>query len=315
MAASVLAFLLLPSLSLAEGFVVSSSERFNLQVGDAELQLRSYDAFDEIDDVNGVQSYSVNVGGEGFENIDPNPRFDYAFKRKQSFDTQAEMEAVRPQGGTYVHRLDFGNDNVTDITIVAPDITYDSAIPINPLFTISGVSGDWAPNPYSPDGGYAFYFDPVGVTSFTVTMNAYALLAGIDGIQGDHFVTALFISYWGEETGEFEINEGLQDSGTPTGEIVMTFTQGAPANGGAGSGDLEFGFSAGDSFEFEGEFVNIFDLTESTELDDVFYAYVYQTVTTMNFFASPVPEPATYALFFGLGALGLTVTKRRRGSR
>lgn len=308
--------ILISSLSFAEGFVASSSERFNLQVGESEVQLRSYDAFDELDDLAGVQSYSVSVNGGSFENIEPNPDFGGAYKRKQSFSTLNELEAVRPQGGTYVHRIEIDN-NFTDVTIQAPNVDYLSAIPINPIFTFSGVTGVWAPNPYSPDGGSAFYFDPTGVTSFTVTMNAYALLAGDSGVAGEHFVSELLMRLdSGDPDSDFEaVGLGFHEQGDPTSELTLTFTQGVPPDGGEGSGDLEFGFSAGDSYEFEGEFVNIFGLAESDALDDVYHAFIFQTVTNMTFVASEVPEPSAYALLVGLSAIGLALFRRHRRIR
>ncbi|MBC8039723.1 MAG: hypothetical protein H7Y06_04205 [Opitutaceae bacterium] len=291
------------------GGVFSSLEQYNYQVGDSTLALRSYDAFDELDDLPGVTSLTVAVNGGSAETISPNPEYGNTFKRRQSWSTLNDMLAVRPIGATYTHTLGGTPSGVVSIT--APNIPYEQAAPINPMFTITGATGTWGTG---GNGQGIFYFNPASVNeSFTVTMNTYALREG--GTQGGHFAYGLFVAHLNNGFNPIdELHSDLRDAGDPINQFTLTFYKNRGIDGDDANA-ATYGFSAGTSFELEGEFVNIFDLnnagTGALEAHDK--AFIYQTVTSLVLIAQPVPEPAATAQIFG--ALGLGFALMRRPSR
>ena len=88
------------------------------------------------------------------------------------------------------------------------------------------------------------------------------------------------------------------DNGTGKTAFVSYNIDGGASNSTA-TQTLDYGMSAGDSFE-----INLF---ASTNLN---LTQNFQTVTADNF--SIVPEPGTYALFFGIFAIAAVVFYRRR---
>ncbi|MFU8849123.1 MAG: hypothetical protein ACNA77_10475 [Opitutales bacterium] len=282
------------------GGIFSSLEQFNFQSGEDLLLTNRYEAFDELDELPGVTGYTVSVNGGPAESIEENPEFDNARKRRLAWPTLAEMLAERPIGATYTHTLS-GNPAGT-VVIESPDVAYEAAIPAKPAFTINGIEGIWRKSPYSPDGAPLFQFDPTGVSSFTVTMNAYNVPGPEgtegEGVQGELFVSSLSItntSAGGASIGNVGVlGDEPQESGTPTAPLTITFILGAPADGGD-SDPHTFGLSPNDTYELEGEFVNVFGLTAagSGALATHDKAFVYQNVTSLTLLAGSLPLLAT----------------------
>lgn len=313
--------LLLVGMQAQGQFVNSSLEQYSYQVGDGTLEVRSYDGYDEFEDVDtltGFSQYDFRVGGGSWETIGFDPEQD-AYKRGIFYPTLAAMLAPRPEDGTYEHRITWNDTTTSTVTLAADRPDYAVAIPNDPVFTIGGITGGaWSRNGGEHDAG-VFTFDPgqfADGESFTVTMNAYAgptngagqasavfiadIVSGFNSI--DEFA-AINVPQWGE----------TDDVSVP---IVLTFTKGAgPIN--AGDADpLTYFFNDTSRFELEGEHVNLHSLEDaSAELglpdDTVAKGFVYQTVTNFIIVADPshVPEPSSLALV-GLGTL--MAFRRRR---
>jgi hypothetical protein len=286
--------------SAGAGGIFSSLEQMNHQSGDGLVLRNRYEAFDELNDLSGVTGYTVSVNGGPAESIDENPEFDNTRKRRIVWPTLAEMLAERPIGATYTHTLT-GNPAGT-VVIESPNVAYEAAIPAMPAFTIDGVEGIWRKNPYSPDGAPLFQFNPAGVSSFTVTMNAYSVpgpegTVG-QGVQGEWFVASAEITNRGEpgaSSGNVgKLGDGPLESGTPTEPLTMTFIVGAPADGGD-SDPNTFGFAPGDTYEIEGEFLNVFGLAAagSGALAAHDKAFIYQNVTSLTLLGGSLPLLAT----------------------
>lgn len=297
--------------------VFSSLEQYNYQVGDATLALRSYDGFDDYsgpvdsNGVSGVSGLTLSINGGPIETILYDPERE-AFKRRKSWTSLEDMIAARPVDGAYTHTLSGAPSG--PVTITAPGHAYADAIPANPLFTISGVNGTWS---LGEGGAGIFTFDPRGVPSFTITMNAYSdsLRPGFQ--QGDHYAYGMYV--WGEVPDEDGLpfidsnySSGLLASNVAEKVLSITFYNGLPLD--AGDGDPStFGFSPGSSFEIEGELVNIFNFhTALVEGMPIENAFIYMTVTSLTLQAAPIPEPETYALLLaGLGLVGFAARRRR----
>jgi len=78
------------------------------------------------------------------------------------------MLAARPIAATYTY--DYVRDGISrSLSNTGPTgITFANAAPATPLFTISGVSGNWSVDVF---GRGVFSFDPASTSSFTVTLN------------------------------------------------------------------------------------------------------------------------------------------------
>jgi hypothetical protein len=289
------------------GILISSLEQFNYQNGGDTLVVRSYDAFDEIEDIPGVTGYTVAVNDGTPEAINPNPEYNGAYKRRQSVDTLGEMLTARPVGATYTHTLTGATAGTA--TIASPAFAYADAIPANPLFTISGVTGAWGT---FTDGRPVFHFDPATVTSFTVTMNRYSDGDRAGFQQGQNYAYAFFVADVSTEDYNVidEQHSGLLADGDPDARFSVTFTKDLPLDGGD-SDPTTYGFTAGSFFNLEGEFVNIFDLSES-DLPGHEQAFIYQTVTALLISATPIPEPSAAAQLLGLVGLGFAAARRGR---
>jgi hypothetical protein len=273
---------LIANISLfGQGFVASSLEQYNYQVGDNQITLKSYDGFDDVDGFDNITGLSLSINGGTAENI-PYDSFYEAFKRGRNYDTLAEMLAERPINGTYTHNLT-GTPSGS-VTITAPNVPYADGIPVNPVFTITGVSGKWGRD---PNGVGRFFFDPATVTSFTVSMNAYNA-----STQGGHYVYAVYVAditsgfnYLAEYSSDLVV-----DGETPPvpANLTLTFTKGLPLDGGD-SDPSTFGFTDGTRFEIEGEHVNIFGLQDAGLGEGSMKAFPYQTVTAFNIEADANP--------------------------
>jgi hypothetical protein len=265
-----------------QGFVASSLEQYNYQVGDDLLTLRSYDGFDDIDGFDDVTGLSLSINGAPPENIPFNPFYE-AFKRGINYETLEDMLADRPIDGSYTHNLT-GTPSGS-VAITAPGIPYANGIPVNPVFTITGASGTWG---RGPEGIGRFYFNPDSTTSFTVTMNAYAVTT-----QGGHYAYGVFVA---DITSGFNSIDEYSSDLVVAGEtppvpanLTLTFTKGLGLD--ADDDDpTTFGFSAGTKFELEGEHVNIFGLSDAGLGPDVgLKAFPYQTVTAFELVAEADP--------------------------
>lgn len=293
-------------------FVSSSLEQFSYQIGDATLEVRSYDGFEEwegVDTLPGFAQYDFRVDGGAWETIPYDAEFD-AYKRGIQYPSLAAMLAARPESGTYDHRITRTDTTTSIVSISGTRPAYASGIPNDPLFTVAGVTGGtWSRNGGTLNTG-VFTFDPdqfLDGESFTVTMNGYAGPTSGAGQASALFVADVSTSF--TPLDEFaRINvPAFGETDDVTVPITLTFTKGTgPLN--AGDADpLTFMFSDGNFFEFEGEHVNLYSLEDaSAELglapDSVSKEFIYQTVTSMiiatdsNHGSGPAVP--------GLGALG-----------
>ena len=286
--------------SASAGGIFSSLEQINNQAGAVLVPVIRYEAFDELGDLPGVTGYTVSVNDGPAESIEENPEFDNTRKRRLTWPNLAEMLAARPIGATYTHTLS-GNPAGT-VVIESPNVEYEAAIPAKPVFTIEGVDGIWRANPYSPDGGAIFQFNPAGVTSFTVTMNAYNVpgpegTVG-EGVQGEFFVSPITITNRSVENASLGnigvLGDEPFEGGTPTAPRTVTFIVGAAADGGD-SDPNTFGLTPNDTYEIEGEFVNVFGLVAAGAGDLAVHdkAFVYQNVTSLTLLGGSLPLLAT----------------------
>lgn len=283
--------------------IFSSIEQYNFQTDATTTSVRDYEGFDDLSDLPGVTGYTFSVNGGTSEEILPNPEFGGLYKRRLSYATLPEMLAARPVDGTYQHTL--SGDPATTVSITAPGISYADAIPIDPLFTITGATGSWS---IDEDGFGVFNFDPTDVTSFTLTMNLFAT-----STLGDAFVSGLSIAEITDALYPIDdISSDIQLNGAAPLQLSVTFTKGLSVEGGD-TDPSTFGFDEGSVFEIEGEFVNVF-FEEGYGLDDELLAgFVYQNVTAMKIEAfAAVPEPASAGALISLISLGYVALRRRR---
>lgn len=280
------------------GFVASSLEQYNYQTGDSALTVRSYDAFDELDDLPGVTGLTVQVNDGPVENIAFDPFYN-AFKRRQSWDSAEQMVAARPVNATIVHTLQGSPAGTVPIT--APGIAYANVIPVSPVFEIVGVGGYWT---YNNEGRGIFNFEAAAADSFTIRLNPYAA-----GTAGPHFFYSASVA---DVSGPFaridELHSGVLAAGAPTPSIALTFTRGLPLDGGDAD-PTTYGFGTNSFLLLEGEFGNIFGLAASGLGDGSQKAFVYQNNTSLLLQA--VPEPSIYA-FLGVGMLLIGCAARYR---
>lgn len=278
---------------VSAGSISSSLEQYNYQIGHSMLTVRSYDAFDQLDDLPGVTGLTVQVNGGPLENVAFNDSYN-AYKRRQSWNSVAEMVAARPENASIVHTLQGSPAGV--VSINAPGISYQDAVPISPLFEIDGVNGYWTEN---SDGAGVFNFDANSIDSFTIHLNAYAA-----NTPGSHFFYGISVedNSDGSDFGD-RVHSGLLQTGAPSPSFSLIFTRGLPLDGGDAD-PTTFGFDSDSLFELEGEFGNIFGLTDAGLGDGSQKAFVYQNNTSLILHASPVPIPAG-ALLLGSALAGL----------
>lgn len=265
-----------------QGFVASSLEQYNYQVGPSQLALKNYEGFDDISDFDNVTGLSLSINGGPSENIPYDPFYE-AFKRAKKYDTLGEMLEERPINGTYTHTL--AGTPSGSVAIAAPNVPYAAGIPNHPVFTIAGTTGIWG---RGPSGAGRFYFDPATTTSFTVTMNAFSATT-----EAPHYAYAVLVADISDQfTSIDEYSSDLVVNGeTPPvpANLTLTFTKNLPLDAGD-SDPSTFGFIAGSFFEIEGEHVNIFGLSDAGLGPDVgLKAFPYQSVTAFEIAAVADP--------------------------
>lgn len=289
-------------MSANAGYVVSSLEQYNYQTGSSASIVRSYDAFDELDDIPGVTGLTVQVNTGPVEHIAFDPFYN-AYKRRQSWDSVAEMISARPEDAMIVHTLQ--GSPAGSVSILAPGIPYVDAVPVNPLFEIIGVNGYWT---YDARGVGTFNFQVGAVDSFTIRLNTYA--AGTAGSQ--FFYSASVADVRNTYTRIDEQHSGVLLAGAPASPLSMTFTRGLPLDGGDAD-PTTYGFDTDSFLELEGEFGNIFGLADAGLGDGTQKAFVYQNNTSLLLHATVVPVPAA-AWLFGSGLLGFIGVARRKAA-
>ena len=319
------AALLLVTAPAQAQFVTSSLEQYSYQIGDASLEVRSYDGFDEFEDVAllpDFDQYDFRVDGGPWESIPFSTEFD-AYKRGLFYPSLAAMLAARPESGTYEHRITRTDLSTSIVTLAGPRPTYASQIPNDPLFTISGVvGGTWSRNGGAVNTG-VFTFDPdqfADGESFTVTMNAYAGPTTGAGQASAVFVADVSDTFTPLDEASLINVPAFGETDDVSVPITLTFTKGAGPLDAGDADPLTFRFTDGNFFELEGEHVNLLSLDDaSAELglapDTAVKGFVYQTVTSMiiatnsNHVSGPsVPvlgvlgAPALAALLVGVGA-------------
>ncbi|MFC4992862.1 PEP-CTERM sorting domain-containing protein [Rubritalea tangerina] len=318
MTMTVFAASVLPIMAQEKVEVFSSLERYNYQTGDASLSVRSYDGFDDIggtsieeDSFNGVgEYYAININGGGDQQI-PYSQFYQQYKRGVEYATSAAMLAARPIDATYTHVLQTADEGRIEFEITAPNVSLADGIPVDPLFTISGVSGTWT----SGNNGIGrFEFDPMSVAEFTITLNAYVAPTGV----GTHYTSQVQVNSIGNGFSEVDTTSSglLASSVDPSGlsPLVLTFKRGLADD--AEDGDpTTFGYQDGSVFELEGEHVNAWLETGPGSIGDYDFeltkGFVMQTVTGMEIAAvASIPEPSTSALLI-LGIGGRLMRRRR----
>ncbi|MBX9964089.1 MAG: hypothetical protein K2Y35_13600 [Burkholderiales bacterium] len=276
-------------MAASAGFVASSLEQYNYQTGNSALTVRSYDAFDELDDLPGVTGLTVQVNSGPVENI----AFDLfynAYKRRQSWDSVEQMVAARPVDATIVHTLT-GSPAGT-VSITAPGVAYAAAVPVSPVFEIVGLDGYWTSGTH---GEGIFNFDAATAGSFTIRLNPYAAATA----GPNFFYSASVADIRGPYSRIDEQHSGVLPAGAPTPSLALTFTRGLPLDGGDAD-PTTYGFGADSFVLLEGEFGNIFGLATTGLGDGSQKAFVYQNNTSLILQA--VPEPSIYACV-GIGML------------
>lgn len=297
------AFCIFPMLASA-GYISSSLEQYNYQTGGSVLTVRSYDAFDEIsgpDQFPSVTGLTAKVNNGPAESI-AFDAFWNAYKRRQSWGSAAEMVAARPVDATIVQTLQ--GSPAGAVTIIAPGIAYADAVPVSPLFQVSGISGYWT---YNAQGEGILNFNAAAVDSFSVTLNAF--VAGTKG--GQFFYSASVADVRSSYSRIDEQHSGVLDAGTSAPSFSMTFTRGLPLDGGDAD-PTTYGFAADSFLLLEGEFGNIFGLSDAGLGDASLKAFIYQNNTSLLLQA--VPEPSTY-VFVGIGTLLVSCAAGRRSSK
>lgn len=277
------------------GDLAASVEQFNYQTGSSSLQLRSYDAFDELSDVTvfpGVTGLALSVNQGPLENIAFNPSYD-AFKRRQSWASIADMVAARPTDATFTYTLTGTPSG--NVTIQGPGVDYLAGVPDSPIFNFGDTPGYWT---VDSEGRGIFNVDATKVgNSFTVTLNDYTVKT-----QGQHRFSAAWVADIAHQNTVIDEAFSMAEGHESLAPVSFTFTRGLALNGGD-SDPSTYGFEIGSLFELEGEFGNMFGLADAGLGDDHFKSFIYQNNTTVM--VRVVPEPSAWLLFLAGGGLML----------
>jgi hypothetical protein len=301
------AALLATPAAFAEGFVLVSVEQNNSQISASDTMIRDYTAFATVEEISAANSATVSVnGGSPISLVAEEGGY---FEASQSSSSLSALTNAFPLGGTYTFNVT-GTPNTTS-TITGPGGAFTDRRPANPVFTLGGVTGVWST--FTDTNGSTrgrFDFNPTGVTSFTVSLNAlstpnngshYGYFAQVGSVNGN---TYTFID---------EIGDGPLSFSTPPTPTVLTFTNGLASNAGDDN-PLTYGFSNGSFLEVEGGFFNIVGLSPSGLGDSSEKGFLFGNVTSFLLVAdtSVIPEPSAYGALLGGFALAGAVLRRRR---
>lgn len=291
----------------ADGYVFVTLEQKNAQTSASGTEVRDYLGSVTVEGVANATSATVSLNAGTPE---PLAADGDVLEYREPLSTELELTTNFPLNGTYTVNVT-GTPNATS-TLTGPGGSFADFRPVNPVFTLGGVTGTWSTVLDENDLPVGiFTFDPTGVTSFTVTLNAFASgtpgshyggYASVGTINGDNYTFVDEAGYGPEEIPE-----------TPA-TTVFTFTNGQPADGGDGN-SFTYGFVDGDFLELEGGFFNIIGLSDSGLGDGSEKGFIFGNVTTLLLKAdstSAIPEPSTYATLLGAFALAGALLRRRQ---
>ena len=220
------------------------------------------------------------------------------------------MLTARPINATYTHVMQTNDSGRLEFEIDSPNLSLEESIPVQPLFTFSGVDGTWTTG---YDGIGRFEFDPMSTSEFTLTMNLFEAQT-----IGTHYTSAVTINRVDQGfVGLGSTSLGMQEASVePSGlaSLVLTFTRGLADD--AGDADpTTFGYQEGITFELEGEHVNAWLETGPSSIGDYEFeltkGFVTQTVTGLELHAlDSIPEPSASALL-ALSFSGFLLRRRR----
>lgn len=275
--------------------VTVALEDRHIQTGDSTTSLAGYHFFATVEDIAGVTSATVQ-GSSGVLSSPTNMPDEGDYLEYEA--TRATLGAATtafPLSANYT--IVASGSTSGSVVINGTADAFADLVPANPVFTINGVSGTWS--------GSTFSFNPVGVTSFTVTINNY-----VTTTPGGHY------AYYMEANHSLgfsdEVSAGPLTDATSFTAPTFTFTNGAAVDGGDVGNSSTYGFSAGSSFDLEAGFFNVLGLADSG-LGVGQKAFVIGTTT--SFTLQAIPEPSTYAAIFGALALaGAAIHRRRRAA-
>ncbi len=296
-----LAFLAATTFASGQGLLFTSLEQFNRQTSASVVTAYDYVAFATVENLPSVTgaTFSINGGTATTMPLDGD-----LYELRTSYANPSALTAAYPANVGYSFVL--SGTPAGTVNVNSPTGTFANNLPITPLFTLAGVSGTWSVQ----NNVGVFSFNPSGVTSFTISLNAYNA-----SNKGGHYGS--FIGVADIQNGFTEIDDAgigpIADSVTPAA-ITATFTPGLAAN--SDGSDLTYGFVSGSRYEIEGGLFNIFNLATADGAvggTGAQEGFIYGQTT--SFILHAIPEPATYAQLLGGLAILCAVVQRRRRSR
>jgi hypothetical protein len=291
----------------ADGYVFVILEQKNAQTSESGTEVRDYMGSVMVEGIAEATAATVSLNSGTPE---PLASDGDVLEYREPISSELELTTNFPLNGTYTVNVT-GTPNATS-TLTGPGGSFADLRPANPVFTLGGVTGTWSTvldENNLPVG--IFTFDPTGVTSFTVTLNAF-----VAGTPGGHYGGYASVGLIDGETYNFvdEVGYGPEEIPETPGTTVFTFTKGEPADGGDGN-SFTYGFVDGDFLELEGGFFNVIGLSDSGLGDGSEKGFVFGSVTTLLLKAdstSAIPEPSSYATLVGCFALAGALLRRRQ---